>query len=361
VQRIQELFPHEEERNEDLQRLYMAVGWTPRYAATALPPREAAAPTPAPISDATHAPDTTDVNSLTRVTEVSRKLNRQGNAEAVMSVAANEIGAQWNVSRCLVALRKPGLPPTALTEYCAPEVQASTPNLQDQIVAVAQDHAISRGALIVPNIQVAAELAPVREALTAMGVSALLALPLTDGKEQMGVLLLLHSAPRAWHSNDVMVLRTISEQIVIALNNAGLRRLVKNLSVTDEGSGLLKRASYLDLLMSETRRALQQRVPLTVLLMQFGKSGPLLKEHPAERFGDSLRHHDHRVGAQRRRGEGRDLRREPLAQTDRRSAHAGTRRARTIFLRHCRSRPAPRVRSGGHCHRSDQPGRARTG
>ncbi len=278
VQRIQELFPHEEERNEDLQRLYMAVGWAPRYAATAAPVKDSPVTAPAPAAAATYASETADVNSLTRVTEISRKLNRQGNAEAAMSVAANEIGAQWNVSRCIVALRKPGLPPTALTEYCAPGVQAGTPNLQDQIVAIAQDQAISRGALIAPNIQVVAELAPVREALNGMGVSALLALPLSDGKDQMGILLLLHGAPRAWHSNDVMVLRTISEQIVIALNNAGLRRLVKNLSVTDEGSGLLKRASYLDLLMSETRRALQQRVPLTVLLMQFGKSGPLLKE-----------------------------------------------------------------------------------
>ena len=67
------------------------------------------------------------------------------------------------------------------------------------------------------------------------------------------------------------MLKTIVDQIVIALNNAGLRRLVKSLSVTDEHSGLLKRASYLDLLMAETRRGLQQSTPLTVVLMQFGK------------------------------------------------------------------------------------------
>ena len=46
LQRIQELFPREEERNEDLQRLYMSAGVTPRYAGAApLPP--AAAPGPA--------------------------------------------------------------------------------------------------------------------------------------------------------------------------------------------------------------------------------------------------------------------------------------------------------------------------
>ncbi len=274
VQRIQELFPHEEERNEDLQRLYMAVGWAPRYAAATVPAKAVPAALPA---SAPHPAESTD-NSLTRVTEISRKLNRQGNAEAVMSVAANEMGVQWNVSRCMVALRKPGLPPTALTEYCAPGVQPGVPNLQDQIVAAAQDQAITRGALIVPNIRVAPELADVREALAALGVGALLALPLSDGKDQMGVLILLHNAPRGWQSNDVIVLRTISEQIVLALNNAGLRRLVKNLSVTDEGSGLLKRASYLNLLMSETHRALQHKAPLTVMLMQFGKSSSMVKE-----------------------------------------------------------------------------------
>ena len=66
--------------------------------------------------------------------------------------------------------------------------------------------------------------------------------------------------------------------MVIALNNVGLRRLVKNLSVTDENSGLLKRASYLDLLQAETRRGLQQGTAVTVLLMQFGGEARLVKE-----------------------------------------------------------------------------------
>ena len=38
----------------------------------------------------------------------------------------------------------------------------------------------------------------------------------------------------------MVVLKTLAEQMVIALNNAGLRRLVKNLSVTDEKSGTVE-------------------------------------------------------------------------------------------------------------------------
>jgi len=76
----------------------------------------------------------------------------------------------------------------------------------------------------------------------------------------------------------VMMLKTIGEQIVIALNNAGLRRLVKNLSVTDEKSGLLKRASYMDLLIAETRRAVQHSTPISVLLVRMGDRAAMIKE-----------------------------------------------------------------------------------
>jgi diguanylate cyclase (GGDEF)-like protein len=102
---------------------------------------------------------------------------------------------------------------------------------------------------------------------------------LTEGNEQIGVLILTQNKSRVWQASEVLVIRTLSDQVLIALNNAGLRRLVKNLSVTDEKSGLLKRASYLDLLQAETRRGLQQGTTVTVLLMQFGRRGALIKEY----------------------------------------------------------------------------------
>jgi diguanylate cyclase (GGDEF)-like protein len=51
------------------------------------------------------------------------------------------------------------------------------------------------------------------------------------------------------------------------------------LSVTDEKSGLLKRASYIDLLLAESKRAMQNASSLSVLLMQFGKGAAMIKEH----------------------------------------------------------------------------------
>jgi GGDEF domain-containing protein len=79
----------------------------------------------------------------------------------------------------------------------------------------------------------------------------------------------------------------IAEQMAIALSNAGLRRLVKNLSVTDENSGLLKRASYLDLLIGEVRRSRQQSTPLSVLLMHFA-TGDGGAENTMQRLGQMV-------------------------------------------------------------------------
>lgn len=281
LQRIQELFPHEEERNQDLQRLYMSAGMTPRYAGPAPAPPAASAPAPstAPVANPAPSNEAADVSSLTRVAEITRKLYRQSNADAVLATAVNEIGPHWKVDRCVAAMRKPGLPPTSVREYCGEGTKAGNSAALAKAVPALQDLAMSKGVLTLTDVPAAPELQGIQEAIADLGVSSLLALPLADGHDQVGVLLLMHSSPHGWHSSDIVVLKTITDQVVIALNNAGLRRLVKNLSVTDERSGLLKRASYLDLLQAETRRAVQQATPLTVLLMQFGKSAAMVKDH----------------------------------------------------------------------------------
>lgn len=281
LQHIKELFPGEAEHNEVLQRLYLAAGMSAEREAPTLPPLQAPAvvapgpvvPTSAPVSS-----EAADVATLTKVSEITSKLYRQSNASALLATAVKEIGGHWKADRCIVAMRKPGQPATAMKEMCGQDVQPGSPGALTKLIAAAHDVAIGRGTLTLSEAMEAIELASVHDALGQLGVGSLLALPLLDGQENVGVLMLTSGSPRSWRSSDIVVLRTLGEQIVIAMNNAGLRRLVKNLSVTDEKSGLLKRASYLDLLMSEARRSVQQSAPLTVLLLQFGKRSALIKE-----------------------------------------------------------------------------------
>ena len=287
LQRIQELFPREEERNEELQRLYLSAGMTPRYAGSA-PVPQAQSPAPPPAAPAVPAPlpapasDPEDVSSFTRVAEITRKLYHQNNATAVLSTAANEMGTQWKLTRCIAAMRKPGLPPSALQEYRADGMPPGDNAALAAVVTVCQDLCVERGTLNVADALSVPELQSVRRQLAELSVTSLMALPLADGENHMGVLLFLQKNPRTWNPAEIVVLKTLSEQVVIALNNAGLRRLVRNLSVTDEKSGLLKRASYLDLVLAETQRASQQATALSILLMHFGRSSALVKEFREE-------------------------------------------------------------------------------
>ncbi|HVO63613.1 MAG TPA: tetratricopeptide repeat protein [Terriglobales bacterium] len=277
LQRIQELFPHEEERNEDLQRLYLSAGMTPRYSGAA-PVLPVEIPSITPSAPAAPAAASSDMSSFTRVAEITRKLYKQSTANNVLTTAVNEIGAQWKVTRCIAAMRKPGLPPTAVQEYCTEGVRSAEASPLAKLVSFVHEFSLTRGTLNIPDALASSDLQPIRDLIGELAVTSLLAVPLMDGSEHTGLLLLLQATPRTWNSSDVVVLKTIAEQMTIALNNVGLRRLVKNLSVTDERSGLLNRASYLDLLQAETRRALQQATPLTVMLMQFGKGMHLAKE-----------------------------------------------------------------------------------
>ncbi len=283
LQRIQELFPREEERNEDLQRLYLAAGVTPRYAGSApLPPAAvttpispvAPAPPPAPVHD-----PAADVRSFTRVAEITRKLYHQGTAPAVLSTAVKEIGGHWEATRCIAAMGKAGLSPSAMDEFCAEGYKKASPGAIGELVACLQKAIQGSEPLAIQEAQKAAELQSAKKVVAELGASTILAVPLSDGEETVGILVLVHNRGRVWQPSDLVVLKTLADQMVIALNNAGLRRLVKNLSVTDEKSGLLKRASYIDLLLAESKRAIQNASSLSVVLLQFGKGPALVKEH----------------------------------------------------------------------------------
>ena len=306
LQRIQELFPREEERNQELQKLYISAGIQPKYARSVTPAAPsaasgdqaglaaaAAAAAAASVDQAGLAAaaaatsEATDVSSLAKVAEITRKLYRQGNAEGVLKTAANEIGANWRTARCIAALRKPGLPPSSVQEYHMEGLIPASSAALVSLVETLQDLAVARGTVTIGDAINAPELMDVRSAVEELQIESLLALPLAEGNdnnndnnnEQIGVLILTQNSGRVWQAAEVLVIRTLSDQVLIALNNAGLRRLVKNLSVTDEKSGLMKRASYLDLLQAETRRGLQQGTAVTVLLMQFGRRNALIKEY----------------------------------------------------------------------------------
>ncbi|HLK09047.1 MAG TPA: diguanylate cyclase [Candidatus Angelobacter sp.] len=281
IERVSKLFPREEQKNEKLRHLYISAGFTPVYEAAArattpeTAPKEKAPAAPPPASSATYEENAVD--NFARVTEITRNIYRQANVKSVLFTAVNDIGRHYNASRCVAGLCTIGKPPSAALEYCAPGVKQSDVMAIVKLIGLTQQLA-ANGVVNIANAKASRELAPAAEHIHALNIESLLAVPLLDSGEQSGILILEQTSPRQWQQTDVVVLKTIAEQMVLAVSNVRLRTLMKTLAVTDEKSGLLKRPSYLDVLLSEVRRSLQQKTPLTLMLLHFGKASAMVKE-----------------------------------------------------------------------------------
>jgi diguanylate cyclase (GGDEF)-like protein len=309
LERVSKLFPREEQKNEKLRHLYISAGFTPSYevaaaASRAVNPQAAApqpktpaasAPPPAPAAPSHYEENAVD--NFARVTEITRNIYRQANVKSVLFTAVNDIGRHFNASRCVAGLCTIGKPPSAALEYCAPGVKQSDVMAIVKLIGITQQLAVN-GPVTIANAKASRELAPAAEHVHALNIESLIAVPLVDSGEQSGILILQQTAPRQWRQTDIVVLKTIAEQMVLAVSNVRLRTLMKTLAVTDEKSGLLKRSSYLDVLLSEVRRSLQQKSPMTLMLLHFGKASSLVKElgeaqveHMMQQIGQALASH----------------------------------------------------------------------
>jgi len=285
LERIGKLFPDEDEKNPRLRQLYANAGFTPanvgapRALAVAQAGTAAGVTTLRSTAPASSAVMEEHVDSIARVTDITRSIYRQGNVKSVLFTTVNEVGKHWEVSRCVAGLCPPGKPPSAALEYCAPGIKQSEVMSIVKLIGGLQAIVREKNVLAVSDVSSASELAALRQVLLQLGVKSLLAIPLMDGEEHLGMLILQQcNAPRLWAKSDIVMLKTIADQVAQAFLNARLRSLVKNLAVTDEKSGLLKRSSYVDVLLSEVKRAQQQNSTATVMLFNVGKAGALLKE-----------------------------------------------------------------------------------
>jgi diguanylate cyclase (GGDEF)-like protein len=277
LERISKLFPREEVKNEKLRGLYISAGFTPAYDAASLAARAAGTTGTRPAKAGVSGFEENAVDNFARVTEITRNVYRQGSVKSVLFAAVNDIGRHFNASRCLAGLCTVGKPPSAALEYCAPGVKQSDVMSIVKLIGAAQQ-LTGNGPTAIHKAKEARELEPVRAVIESLGIKSLLLVPLVDAGEQSGILILEQCQPRQWQQTDIVVLRTIAEQVVLAVSNARLRTLMKSLAVTDEKSGLLRRASYLDVLLSEVKRSMQNKSPLTVILLHFGRASALVKE-----------------------------------------------------------------------------------
>ena len=291
LQRISELFPGEEEKNERLRTLYERANWWPK----ATPPKPAPQPPPPPVqappppppvhveappplppapapSAAIFAAETH--RDLSTIAEINRLMHRQSTPREVLSATAAEVGKYLGVSRCLVTLGAPGDANQLTAEYSAPGLPVAGATHLPAIVSLVSK--ISPDEL--GGIQLTTSTAPV---LHELGVESALAVLLQDKEAgaQSGILLVANKTARKWKSNESFFLQAVGDQLVLSVNHTRLRSLVRSLAVADEKTGLLGRSAYVDCLLVESNRSRAQGTRLSLIILQVDHGGDLLRQY----------------------------------------------------------------------------------
>ena len=287
LERIAELFPGEEERNERLRALYERANWWPKGAGRKPAPRASAAAAPVdappPLQPAqqleawgTPSPPTAAEThrDLAAIAEINRLMYRQPTPREVLVTTSAEIGKHLRVSRCLVAVGAPGEGAQATAEYAAPGFAALGVQKISTIVGMVTQ--------VTPDSMGGVELqASSLPALRELGLESALGVMLTDKETQApsGALLIGDAHGRKWKPNESYFLQAVGDQLVMSVNHTRLRSLVRSLAVADEKTGLLNRGAYIDCLLVESNRARAQNTAISLIVVHVDRGGELLRQH----------------------------------------------------------------------------------
>jgi diguanylate cyclase (GGDEF)-like protein len=290
LERIAELFPGEEEKNERLRALYERANWWPKGGVAKKPqPKPAPSPmqmeapptrpavqqpespeTPAPI-----VPTSADTHrDLAAIAEINRLMYRQATPRDVLLTTAAGVGKHLMATRCLITVGAVGDGAQVTGEYSSPGVPMVGPAQIANVVGL-----ISK---VTPDSLGGFEMhASSMSALRDVGLESALGVMLTDKETQAqsGALLIGDNKARRWKPNDSFFLQAVGDQLVLSVNHTRLRSLVRSLAVADEKTGLLSRGAYIDCLLVESNRARAQSTPISLIVLHIDSGGELLRQH----------------------------------------------------------------------------------
>jgi diguanylate cyclase (GGDEF)-like protein len=274
LERIAELFPGAESTNGRLQSLYQRANWWPKGAPPA--PAQPAAPPPATESAPSPVPAVSSAEThrdLAAIAEINRMMYRQPTPREILATTAAEIGKHLRLTRCLVTIGAADDATQLTAEYFTPDVAAVGAAISSVMALVS-----AAGPDALGGIDMQASRIP---GLREFGLESALAVALTDKETQAapGILLVGDAAARKWKPNENFFLQAVGDQLVLSVNHARLRSLVRSMAVADEKTGLLGRGGYIDCLLAESSRARAQGTPISLIVLQIDRGGELLRQH----------------------------------------------------------------------------------
>ncbi len=234
LQKITELFPGEEERNERLRSTSCKLAnWWP----TGGQPRsllQIKTNDPAPnLSGAQSNSDSVDtMRDLARISEISQSLYRLTSPRAILSASIQEMGQYLKTTRCIAVIGPAGKPPQMASEFCAPGIQPASGGLLVRLLAQLEHAAPDR----LGGLPIDAAAAPL---LRELGLETALGVILTDPqvRAQAGMVIAGHATAHAWRPHETYFLQAVGDQMLLGVNHIRLRNLARTANTADEKTG----------------------------------------------------------------------------------------------------------------------------
>lgn len=111
------------------------------------------------------------------------------------------------------------------------------------------------------------------------GVRSALSLPLKYGSETLGVLSLESRREHTFSQQDVLTLRTLADQLAIALHNARAYQVAQEQAITDGLTRLKTHRYFMEALDAEWRRAARWGRPFSLIMMDLDSFKPVNDRH----------------------------------------------------------------------------------
>jgi diguanylate cyclase (GGDEF)-like protein len=285
LERIADMFPNEEEKNERLRSVYERANWWPTGKPVKAALKSESAPSVTPDAGSTppslFAPAALNLGfnaetqrDLAEIAEFTRIMYRQATPRDVVSAAVKEIGKFLNASRCIVSVSMGKQNAPLMAEFTGPGV---FPAGGAQISAV-----LALLSAASPDALGGIELAgPGMTAVRDLKLEVALGVRLVDKETQTpaGSLLIGSERQRAWRPNESFFLQAVGDQLLISVNHTRTQAVVRSLAFADEKTGLVSRGAYLDCLLAESSRARAQSCPLSLVILQIDRGKDLLNQH----------------------------------------------------------------------------------
>ncbi len=294
LQRISQLYPGEEQRNERYRNLCESAKWFPagsdweQGSASASERQNDSHAEPTAAQNGVYIAET--LRDLTKISEIAQNIYRQANPKEMLTFAATEIGKHLRATRCIAVIGAPGQPPQIAAEYCAPGIAPATSTQIANVVAQ-MDRAVPDA---LGGLPMQAAAAP---ALREIGLETALGGVMLDKETQTpaGMILVGHRGRHRWKPDETYFLHAVGDQVLLSVSHTRLRSLVQTLNVADAKTGLLARSAYSDRLMTEMQRAKSQGTPLSLAILQIDHGPEMVRQQGEARVDKCFEHVAHMV------------------------------------------------------------------